>query len=42
MTNILHIALHCSSEEKADIFITKIKPKIAYEHICLAVGNKKS
>ena len=86
MTNILHIALHCPDEKKAniffgkvlglreekqfilssgfskqlfgiekeirvklfsnddvcfEIFITKIKPKKTYEHICLAVDDKK-
>ncbi len=84
--NLLHIALHCPSEKKADIFfnkilglkqkkqfkissslskqffgiekegevklfsnnnvcfeifITAIKPKIAYEHICLMVEDKE-
>ncbi len=84
--NILHIALHCPSEKKADIFfnkilglkqkrqfnispsfskllfgiekeievklfsnsnvsfeifITAIKPKITYEHVCLEVDDKK-
>ena len=84
--NLLHIALHCPSEKKADIFfnkilglkqksqfkisadfaeqlfgiekeiqvmlfsnhnvcfeifITAIKPKITYEHICLEVDDKK-